>query len=157
MTFQCSLWPGWEGRGNARALPGLKMLSAAELKDLFMPFECCFRPHDMGTGRYRFSPKHASCLPGYQAWWLWPFQSWKELLHRLNTLAVWNHQSTIRPFWYFPVPDVTMPFQIHFQFICPFPFRFYPTLVIPHNIIICWFSKASTIFALRNSYLDFPT
>ena len=36
-----------------------------------------------------------------------------------------------------------MPFQTHFQFVCPF--RFYHTLAIPHNIIICWFSKASTI------------
>ena len=47
-----------------------------------------------------------------------------------------------------------MPFQIHFQFVCPF--RFYRTLLIRHNIIICWFSKASAIFAFRNSYSDFP-
>ena len=38
---------------------------------------------------------------------------------------------------------MNMTFQTQFEFVCPF--RFYPTLAISHNIIICWFSKASTI------------
>ena len=52
--------------------------------------------------------------------------------------------SNFRPFWYCPVPDMSLPFQDPFQFICLF--QVYRTLVIPHNFIICWFSKASTTF-----------
>ena len=91
---------------------GLKVLSAAELKkDFFMSFEYCFRPQIWALGGRGSLPSMPVAFLDIRLDDHDLFRAGKNFYTDcLESLAVWNHQSTIRPFLYFPVPDVTMPF-----------------------------------------------
>ena len=110
-------------------------------------------------GQYRLSLKHAKGLTGFQGW-LSGLLSWEKPLCELNMLAVHN-----QIFDHSDISKLQMrlclsrPISVY---ILPVLRRFTSftvlrrPLAIPHNIILCWVSRASrNIFGRPQNCLDF--